>query len=216
MIARISLTAAVAAAAGAVSTAHADLVGVVGGETSVYLDFELLSSAASLDFSGVSPGVIVPGAEEGTVGFAITSPNAADLPTTFSYDTEDFFGTFSGTVEHRGAVYFNDNSIAVGNFTVGYRESGFYVGDNIDLDIALFDLEVTSAAPNELDLQVNGNLLVSSEFANLLLDLGLATSDLTGADVGDAYLSGLNQAVPGPAAIALLGLGGLFARRRRA
>lgn len=214
MISRIGLTAATAAVLG-VGTAHAEVVQVVGGQTSVYLDFALLSSAAGLDYSGVSPGVIVPGSLEDSVAFGITPPSSADLPTTFSYDTNDFFGTFGGTIEHRGAVYFNDNSIAVGNFTVGYRESGFYVGDNIDLGIVLFDVDVTEAAPSALEFMAFGDLLVSNEFATLLLDLGLATSDLTGADVGDAYIEGLNQSVPVPGGLAVLGLGSLIARRRR-
>ena len=216
MTSYLGLTAAAAVAFGATGVATADLVTTVGGETSVYLDFELLSAAAGLNLSGVSAGVIIPGELDDSVAFSITSPNSADLPTTFGYDSDDFFGTFGGTIEHRGAVYFNDDTIEVGNFTIGYRESGFYVGDNLGLGIILFDVGLTGADPGVDQFLADGDLLVSNEFATLLLDAGLAGSDLTGADVGDARIRGLNQVVPTPGALALIGLGGLAIRRRRA
>ena len=215
MTSHLCVTAATLAAVGAIGSANAEMVGTVGGQTSVYLDFELLSAAAGLDLSGVSAGVIVPGELPDSVAFAITPPSSADLPTTFAYDSDDFFGTFGGTIEHRGAVYFNDGAIEVGNFTIGYRESGFYVGDNLGLDIVLFDVGLNGAAPDVNTFSAEGDLLVSAEFATLLLDAGLATSDLTGADVGDALISGLNQSVPAPGALGLIGMAGLTARRRR-
>ena len=51
-----------------------------------------------------------------------------------------------------------------------------------------------------------------SELATFVSDAGLASSDLTGADVGDALVEGV---VPAPATAALLALGGLAATRRR-
>lgn len=215
MTSYLGMTAAAVVAVGATGIANADMVSTVGGQTSVYLDFELLSAAAGLNLSGVSAGVIVPGELDDSVAFSITTPDSADLPTTFGYDSDDFFGTFGGTIEHRGAVYFNDDTIEVGNFTIGYRESGFYVGDNLGLGIILFDIGLTGADPGVDQFIASGDLLVSNEFATLLLDAGLASSDLTGADVGDALISGLNQVVPAPGALALMGLGGLAIRRRR-
>ena len=35
------------------------------------------------------------------------------------YDTDDFFGPFSGVIGHRGTITFNE-SITIGNFDVGY------------------------------------------------------------------------------------------------
>ena len=215
MTSYLGMTAAAVAAVGTVGMANADLVRTVGGQTSVYLDFELLSAAAGLDLSGVSAGVIVPGELPDSVAFSITPPSSASLPTTFEYDSDDFFGSFGGTIEHRGAVYFNDDSIEVGNFTIGYRDSGFYVGDNLGLGIVLFDVGLTDAAPDVDTFSAAGDLLVSAEFATLLFDAGLADSDLTGADVGDALISGLNQTVPAPGALGVLGLTALAVRRRR-
>ena len=62
----------------------------------------------------------------------------------------------------------------------------------------------------------SGNLLVSSFFAQVLLDAGLATSDLTGANVGSADITAyMSDVIPAPGAIALLGMGGILVRRRR-
>lgn len=208
-----------AVAAGAVAvSASAEMVGVVGGQTNVALDFDLIAAATGLTLAGVSEGVIVPGNLENSVAFAITSPLAAGLPTTFAYDTADFFGTFSGTIEHRGAVYFGGAAdVTVGNFTIGYDAdlASFQVSDNLDLGIALFDVGITDASPMAATFDVWGDLLISGEFASLLIDLGLTGDDLTGVDVGDAWVEGLNQPVPAPGMLALLGLAGVTANRRR-
>ena len=206
---------AVAIAASATGAASAGLVYTVGGQTNVLLDLDLLSSAANLDLTGVSDGVIVPGnLGPDSVAFAITGPDAADHATTFNYDSDDFFGTFNGTIDHRGTVTFND-SIAVGNFEIAYVDDTFVVIDTFGGLGRLFDVAITGATPGLHTLEVTGDLLVSASFAQALLDLGLATSDLTGADVGDAFIQGYNSSVPAPGALALLGLAGLGSRRRR-
>ena len=100
-----------------VSFASADLVGVQGGQTNVLLDFELIEAATGLALGGVSDGVIVPGnLGEGSVAFAITGPDAAVMPTTFAYDTADFFKSFSGTIEHRGSVSFTGSAAGSVNY----------------------------------------------------------------------------------------------------
>ena len=192
---------------------------VVGGQTSVLLDTDTLSSAASLSLSSVSADVIAPG-ELGdmSVAFGINARDASMLPTTFSYDAG--LGSFSGSIEHTGSVFFNSDSVEVGNFTIGYDanrvggdRSGFFVESTTGIAAILFDV----AAPSFLDASAGGliieaDLLVSSEFAGFLLDNQLASADLTGADVGDARV---NAAVPAPGALAVLGMGGLIASRRR-
>lgn len=208
-----------ALAAGVMSvSASAEMVAVVGGQTNVALDFDLIAAATGLTLAGVSEGVIVPGNLENSVAFAITSPLAASLPTTFAYDTGDFFGTFGGTIEHRGAVFFGGAAdVAVGNFTIGFNAdlASFQVTDNLDLGIALFDVAITDASPLAATFDAWGDLLISGAFANLLIDLGLTGDDLTGVDVGDAWVEGLNQPVPAPGMLALLGLAGLTASRGR-
>ena len=211
---RFVSVAAVAAGAVVASTASAELVGIVGGQTNVTLDFELLSAAAGLDLSGITPGTLIT-EDPGTVGFAITSPNAFDGPSSFSYDSDDFGGTFSGGIQHRGGVYFNDDAILVGNFGIGF-DDGWFVDSNLGLEGRLFDVGILTADPTAQTFDVFGNLLVSEFFAGVLLDLGLAASDLTGANVGTASIEGfMSNAVPAPGALALLGLGGLSTRRRR-
>ena len=208
-----------ALAAGAVAaSASAELVGVVGGQTNVALDFDLIAKATGLTLAGVSEGVIVPGNLPDSVAFGITSPLSESLPTTFAYDSDDFFGTFGGTIEHRGAVFFDGAAdVALGNFTIGYNGdlAAFQVGDNLDLGIALFDVAITKAAPAVDTFDVWGDLLISGDFAGLLIDLGLPSADLTGVDVGDAWVEGLNQAVPAPGMLALLAVAGVAGTRRR-
>ncbi|MEM9373786.1 MAG: hypothetical protein AAGA55_09095 [Planctomycetota bacterium] len=192
---------------------------VTGGQTSVLLDTATLSSAASLDLSGVSADVGGGNLGDGSVAFGINSRDAASLPTTFSYDASDFLGTFGGTIEHTGSVFFNNDTVEVGNFTIGFDagrvgddRSGFFVESTTGIAAILFDI----ANPSQLDatdssLTIGADLLVSSEFAGFLFDNGLASADLTGADVGDALV----QAVPTPGGIAALGLAGVIAGRRR-
>ncbi|MEQ8318439.1 MAG: PEP-CTERM sorting domain-containing protein [Phycisphaerales bacterium] len=207
-------TAALAVAAGA--SAQID---VIGGQTSVLLDTDTLSAAASLDLSSVSPDVIAPGSlGDSSVAFGINARDAASLPTTFSYGPD--LATFSGAIEHTGSVFFNMDSVEVGNFTIGFDagrvggdRSGFFVESTTGIAAILFDV----AAPSDLSATTDGllieaDLLVSNEFATFLSDAGLAASDLTGADVGDALVEGV---VPAPATAALLGFAGLAAANRR-
>ena len=74
---------------------------------------------------------------------------------------------------------------------------------------------MTSAAAGVLTFDVTADLLVSASFAQALLDLGLASSNLTGADVGDAWIQGFNQVIPAPGAVAMLAVAGLVGSRRR-
>ncbi len=207
--------------AGAVtSAATAELVGVVGGQTNVLLDFATIQSATGLEFAGVSDGVITPGnLGADSVAFAITSPASASAPTTFNYDSSDFFGTFGGTIEHRGSISFTGSAdVTLGNFTIDYLSGldTFQVVTNLGFaGLSLFDVDITDASPLESTFDVRGDLLISNAFAIALIDLGLASTDLTGADVGDAFIQGFNQPVPAPGALAVLACTGLVARRRR-
>lgn len=201
-------------------TAMAVPVDVTGGQTSVLLDTATLSSAASLDLSGVSADVIAPGnLGDGSVAFGINARDAASLPTTFSYDSDDFLGSFGGTIEHSGSVFFNSDTVEVGNFTIGFDamrvgddRSGFFVASTTGISAILFDVaNPSSLSATASSLEIQADLLVSNEFAMFLLDNQLASADLTGADVGDALV----QAVPAPGGLAALGVGGVLAMRRR-
>lgn len=212
------------AAAGVVSaTASAGLVDVVGGATSVALDTDLLASAASLELSGVSPDVGM-GALPGSVAFDINPRDAATFPTTFSYDPSDFLGTFSGRIEHTGSVFFNNDTVEVGNFTIGFDAgragtlgglaSGFYVESTVGISAILFDIQNPDTLnPTETELTIGANLLVSPEFGSFLFDNGFSSSNLQGADVGDALVEA--TAIPVPGALAVFALAGLAPRRRR-
>lgn len=199
-------------------------VDVTGGQTNVLLDTATLSAAASLDLSGVSGPVIAPGnLGADSVAFPINARDAASLPTTFSYDPMDFLGSFSGTIEHIGSVLFNSDTVEVGNFTIGFDgaragtlgglASGFFVESTVGIQAILFDI----GAPSQLDatpssLTIGADLLVSPEFGQFLFDNQLSSTNLQGADVGDALV----QAVPAPgSALALVGAGVMAVRRRR-
>ncbi|MEE2681357.1 MAG: hypothetical protein VX641_03190 [Planctomycetota bacterium] len=178
------------------------------------LDFELLSSAAGLDLSGITTGTLVT-EDPNTVGFVITPPNACNGASTFGYDSDDFGSTFGGDIQHRGGVLFNDDSILVGNFGIGF-DGGWFVDSNAGLEGRLFDIDITSAIPTANSFDVAGLLQVSAFFAGILFDLGLADADLTGAVVGSASVEGyMSGAVPTPGALALLGVGAWASRRRR-
>lgn len=206
-----------AAVLGSASSAMA--VDVIGGQTSVALNFKALESAAGLTLSSVSGDVISPGDLPGSVAFGINS--RSDTPgTTFSYDPSDFLASFSGTIEHTGSVLFNADTISVGDFSIGFDASriagdasGFFVESTSGLAAILFDVAGPSSLTATADeLSIQADLLVSNEFATILLNEGLASSDLTGVTVGEALVS---ATVPSPAAATLLGLGGLAAMRRR-
>ena len=213
-------------------TTQAGSVDVVGGQTSVLLDTATLSSAASLNLSGVSSDVIVPGdLGDGSVAFGINGPSSSN-PTTFSYDPADFGGSFGGAIEHSGSVFFNADAVEVGDFTIGYdgsragglggQASGFFVESTTGIPAILFDIAAPSSlGATDTELLIDADLLVSSEFAGFLQDNGLASSDLSGADVGDARVAGIasgggTEVVPTPSAFAagLLGVTALAARRR--
>jgi hypothetical protein len=213
---------------------NAATVDVTGGRTSVALDTKALSTAAGLTLSGTSPEVQSPGDLENSVAFPITARDAAERPTTFSYDPADFLNTFSGTIEHAGTVSFNENAVTVGNFTIGYDAdragtltglaSGFYVRSNTDVDAILFDVGQPAALnASETLLALDADLLVSPEFGQFLLGGGLATSDLSGVDVGDARIaasatgSGGGTVIPLPPGVVpgLIGLAVLAAPKLR-
>lgn len=194
---------------------------VSGGQTSVSLDVDLLGSVG-LELSGVSPAVIIPGTLPGSVAFPINPRETIDpvRPTTFVYEEIVLFPV-SGTIEHTGSVFFNNDAIEVGNFSIGFDvgrvggdASGFFVESTVGLEAILFDLGVTDlSAASEL-LAVLGDLLVSPEFAAILQAVDITDLDLTGTDVGNALVEGT---VPEPTTALLLGIGlvALAGSRRR-
>ena len=198
------------------STAAAQNVDVVGGSTSVFLDTSLLASAAGLDLSSVSSDVGPGNLGKGSVSFNINARDEMVLPTTFSY-TPGSLAPFTGTIEHTGSVFFNNDTVEVGNFTIGFDEnrvmgdnSGFFVESTTGVSAILFDVgNVTTLNAASNALTIEASLLVSPEFASFLGDSGL-----TGADVGDAAVKAVS--VPEPSAAMGLALAcGLFFSRRR-
>jgi hypothetical protein len=203
---------------------HGESVGVIGGETSVAFDDGALGDVG-LTVSGVSSDVQSPGALPNSVGFAINSRTDSTQPTTATYDPDDFAGTFSGTIEHSGSVFFNDDTVEAGDFSIGFdsgragtldgQASGFFVASNAGLNGVLFDL----ASPSELtatntDLVIQADLLTSPEFSQTLEDAALVDDDVSGSNVGEARVDA--TAVPSPSALGGgLGLLGLLAWRRR-
>ncbi|MAT72555.1 MAG: hypothetical protein CMJ58_23905 [Planctomycetaceae bacterium] len=205
-------------------------VNVIGGQTSVLLDTDTLSTAASLDLSSVSADVIAPGSlGAASVAFGITPRSAATLPTDFSYAPNNFpaGGSFAGKIEHQGSVFFNADAVEVGDFTIGFdgarvgtlggAASGFFVESNAGIAAILFDISVTSlpSPPSETSLEIAADLLVSPEFGQFLFDNSLSTTNLAGADVGDALVEAIAIPEPGAWCLAAIGAVALAWRRGR-
>ncbi len=201
--------------------ALADTVEVTGGMTSVALNSDLLASLG-LSIGSLSDEVINPGSLPGSVAFPINPRDAAApaLPTTFTYDPADFLGTFAGTIEHSGVIFFDDGGetpVPVGNFTIGFDAgrvqgdaSGFYVRSTFGLEGVLYDV----GQPSTLDasassLTVQAPLLVSPELSVVLVD----NDSLAGTLAGEALIQAVPE--PGSALMALFGVGSLLAYRRR-
>lgn len=199
--------------------ARADLVLVVGGQSNLFLDPAVLGSLG-ITISGTAG--TVPAAPGFTVAYPISARDATPN-TTFSYDPNDFFGTFSGVIEHTGTLTLQSalGTINLGDFTVGYDatrvnavRSGFFIGDNVDLDAPLFDIAAANATivATPTVLQMNGSLLLSIEAAT-----GLGNPILAGLNVGNGFVDAVS-AVPEPSSMLMLAgvgvVGTLFARRR--
>jgi hypothetical protein len=212
-----SVTALTALAAA--GPAAAKTVEVIGGETRVSLALEALA-ANGLELAGVTPAVDV--GTDGSVGFAINAVSGTPpgvLPTTFAFDTDDPFNTLSGTIEHTGSVLFNDEGVIVGNFTIA-SEGGvdFSVTDNVGLGLTLFDAVASNVEVSPGKLLVEGDLFVSSAFADVLQAAGFTMNDLAGVDVGDFTTDAVVTPLPGAVVFAgtgLAALGALRARQRR-
>ncbi|MEO0631928.1 MAG: hypothetical protein AAFY46_14570, partial [Planctomycetota bacterium] len=65
--------------------------------------------------------------------------------------------------------------------------------------------------PTSSSLTIGADLLVSPEFGQFLFDNNLSSSNLQGADVGDALV----EAIPAPGTVAAVAGFGLLASRRR-
>jgi hypothetical protein len=166
------------------------------GTTSVTLETETLESVG-LSLTGTNN--TVPAADGFLVGFNITPD------TDFSFDPDGGFAPVGGTIEHEGSVTFNDD-LTVGDFSIGFdaaratdNTSGFFVQDTLDTGAILFDV----ATPDEVTfdeegqtLALEGDLLVSPEFAGVLQQEGLI-----GGVVGAARTEASTSAVPEPTTI---------------
>ena len=163
---------------------------VRSGVTQVTLDAPLLAAAANLTISSVNgDSVTLPPDAVPTVPFPITPLSDLRL-------TDDGRFPILGEIAHEGTVGFNGDAIVVGAFDIGFDAtrasaltSGFYVADTVGGLGVLFDVGSPVLEVGESSLMISSSdLLVSPEFAAILLDGGLASADLTGADVGDAEL----------------------------
>lgn len=171
---------------------------IISGTTSVNLDFTALETAASLQLSSVD-NTSLPAAPF-PAGFAITSS------TPLEYNA-DPFSLVGGSIDHLGSVTFTivgtENTVEVGDFTIGFDgsrategNSGYFVEDTISGLGILFDV----AAPDTLvatpdGILIEGILRVSPEFAAYLTTNNLATTDLTGVDIGSAQVNASTEPV---------------------
>ena len=178
-----------------------DLALVQDGTTSVALDVDSLTAAAGLTLKDTE-NTVEPVSEDFAVGFDISEESD------FKFSAEDGFAPVEGEIEHTGTVTFGSaaGDIIVGDFTVGFDAerqtddiSGFFVQNTVEGAVPdgaiLFDVsnpESLEITDTKLNLG-SADLLVASEFAQILLDTGLATDNLTGADVGDVAINAITE-----------------------
>lgn len=157
---------------------------VEAGRTSVFLNTELLASAAGLNLTGLN-GTATPATDEFQVAFDIGEA------TNFQFSSGNTFTSIGGSIEHTGSVTFNEN-LELGNFSIGFDAnragSGFFVADTITLDIPLFDIDEPSFLDfSDPDLVIDqADLLVAPELAS-----ALGNESLAGAVVGNARIDAL-------------------------
>ncbi len=158
------------------------------GVTNVSFDTEFLASEAGLTFSEAED-TVEPTSEVFDLGFDITEESD------FVFSEANGFTPLGGTIEHTGTVTFESGAgdVTVGDVSVSYDESrvsdttsGLFVSNNVEgvipeeavlFDVGTFDGSILNIG--------KADLLIANEFADILQETGLASSDLTGADVGD-------------------------------
>lgn len=176
---------------------------VQDGTTSVSLDTDLLETAAGLTLAG-NDNTVEPASEEFALGFDITEES------NFIFNFQEGFSLVGGEIEHTGTVSFESGAgeITVGDLTIGFdssrqteNTSGFFVQNNVDGAVGegtiLFDVgnpENIEANASNLDIETS-DLLVSSEFADVLQSTGLSADNLTGADVGDVTVNAIAESL---------------------
>lgn len=217
---------------GAPFTAQAATYLVDSGLTSSVYGFGALESIglAFVGTTGAVPGALGPN----SISYGINSRNATDpyLPTTFVY-TPGTLAPFAGSIEHDGAIFLTDAAtqtaaITIGDFTIGFDAArvgtaspdanGFFVKDNIDTGLVLFDIANGIIEALEGSLVLAGDFVVSPELSAFLNDAGLVDTEVTGLDMGLGMTVANSSIIPVPAAVWLFGsaLGLLVWVRRRA
>ena len=143
-------------------------------------------------------------------------------PTTFSYSAGDLAG-HTGVIGLGGVARFDvfggiGGSLLMGDLTLQYDinrtlvgGSGWFLKGNIPPAAALFDLTSVSIAESPAGFTLSGDMGVTFEVANFLLN----TPTDTLRNVGTFTFTGVS-AVPEPSTIALLSLAALLPFSRRA
>jgi hypothetical protein len=143
-------------------------------------------------------------------------------PTTFSYNAGNLTG-HTGAIGLGGVARFDvfggiGGSLLIGDQTLQYDVSrtlvggsGWFLKGNIPPSAALFDLTNVSLSESPAGFTLSGDLGVTFEFANFLLN----TPTDTLRNVGTFTFTGV-AAVPEPSTIALLSIAALLPFSRRA
>jgi hypothetical protein len=208
-----------------VVTQAAAMQAITGGQTTVQLTPTALS-AAGLTISSYSPEVIIPGILMDSIALPINSPSAPVRPTTFTFDQATFPapGSFSGEINHSGSIFFNSNTLQVGDFTLAFdaaragtlsgQASGFYAKSNAGITGILFDLTVPTVVTEPGGVKATSDLLISPEFGQELVNMNITNFNLRGFTVGLIRVQG-NVPEPAGVALALSALTSVGIGRRR-
>lgn len=210
---------------------HAFLLGVIGLTTSV----SLAGSTLILDDFDADPNDDAGGPRE--IGSAIVS-NPFNQPASFDLDTGFSFGGDTGAmffnsgigVEQEGRIYWTNNGAGLGLNATALGITGFefdYL--QVDQDFT-FRMVLTDSAENDASFEgtvvAGGAQTFVINWGDFTVDAGFDASDIAGiyttynprADQTaslDFVLTEFRAVVPAPGPVAMLGLGGLLAARRR-
>ncbi|MGF1453530.1 MAG: PEP-CTERM sorting domain-containing protein [Opitutales bacterium] len=228
------------------SLAHGQSRITAGGLTLVDLDLDLLEAETGLMLTATGTNTQTDNLA-GDFDVAFPHQNSSTFSYNPLATGTSVLTTATGQIDHLGTLTFgtdmgaNANLLTIGDFVIGFDANrvdpnavggdGFFIQSTLQTGgLILFDVDIdnnpsvtndtggVTVIPEERNLFVGDlDLLISSEFSQVLINEGLTTDDLAGVDIGGARINA--EAVPEPSSVSTLlaaAVATLAFRKRRA